>query len=109
MGQIPVYTPSAAGTPPNPTAAANGDTAPIGKGYTLYVKNGDSASHTVTMIAPGVLGTGAAYPDPPFVIAAGSSAWIPLIADFRDPSDGQAHLTYDAVTGMTRVVLRPWA
>lgn len=109
MGQIPVYTPSAAGTAPLLTAAANGDTAPIGRGYVLRVKNGDASSHTVTITTPGTLGSGASYPDKAVTVAAGAEAWIPLIDDYRDPADQQAHIAYDALTSVTRVVQRPWS
>lgn len=83
-------------------AAALGDTAPTGLGRFLYVANGDSAPHTVTVATPGTV-SGLAIPDVAIVVAAGESAVLPLTALFRGVS-GRASITYSAATSMTVAV-----
>jgi hypothetical protein len=87
-------------------AAASGDTASCGAGYTLHVRNGDSSSHDVTIAVPGTLATGDAYPDKTYSIAAGAQVAIPILAVYKDPSDGLAHLTWSATTSMTRALVK---
>ncbi|MFJ8140653.1 hypothetical protein [Streptomyces sp. NPDC096013] len=87
------------------SAAAGGDTCLTGAGVVLLVKNGDSASHTVTLVTPGTV-NGLAIADRPVPVAAGAMEAIPVTADYRDPSTGRASITYDAVTSMQVAVLR---
>lgn len=107
MSLIPTFSPSVAGGAPNYTAAAAGDTAPVGPGLVLIVKNASGSSVTVTLATPATLPTGDAYPDKVYTVAATTGEqWIPLIADYRDPTDGSAHISYSATTSVTRAVVR---
>lgn len=106
MALISSFSPSIAGTAPTYGNAASGDTAEVGAGLWLVVRNDDAASKTVTIATPGLLTTGDPYPDKAYTVAAGGEAWIPLIADYRDPSDGLAHITWSATTSVTRAVVR---
>ncbi|MFB6710629.1 hypothetical protein [Streptomyces sp. NPDC056333] len=84
-------------------ATALGDTAPVGPGRFLYIMNGDTAQHTVTIVTPGTV-SGLAIPDVAVVVAAGKSAVVPLHRLFRG-STGRASITYDAVTAVKVAVL----
>lgn len=84
-------------------AAGGGDKAKPGPGVFLYVTNGDSGPHTVTLNDPNSVDPGNANdfdPDVDIVIVAGVSKFIPLPVRFLD-ADGLAHWTYDAVTSVT--------
>lgn len=95
------------GTAPTFAAAAAGDTAEVDPANTLIVKNGSGGSINVTLVTPGNLGTGDAYPDKVYAVAAAGERWIPLIDAFRDPAqNGQAGITYSATTSVTRAVVR---
>jgi hypothetical protein len=95
------------GTAPTFAAAAAGDTAEAGPTDTLIVKNASGGSINVTITTPGTLPSGDAYPDKVYAVAAGGERWIPLIADFKDPSiGGQATITYSATTSVTRAAVR---
>ncbi|MFG2837030.1 hypothetical protein ACGFYE_18745 [Streptomyces zaomyceticus] len=83
-------------------ASADGDTAPVGAGRFLYVRNGDAAPHTVTIATPGTL-SGVAIADVTVTVPAGESKIVPLTALFRGAS-GRAALTYDAVTAVSVAV-----
>lgn len=87
-------------------AAAASDTAQVGDGIYLIVKNGDSSSHTVTITTPSTLATGDAYPDKAYVVPAGEMWFIPMLAIYADFTDGLAHLTWSATTSMTRAVFK---
>ena len=87
-------------------AAASGDTAQCGDGYVLWVKNGDASAKTVTLVVPGNLPTGDAYPDKQYTIPAGEMWPLPLLGIYADPSDGLAHITYSATTSVTRAVVK---
>lgn len=106
MALITAFSPSIAGTAPTFNAAAANDTAEVGAGLYLIVRNDDASSKTATIATPGMLTTGDAYPDKVYTVAAGAEAWIPLIADFRDQTDGLAHITWSATTSVTRAVVR---
>ncbi|MGW1278018.1 hypothetical protein ACWD4V_13840 [Streptomyces tsukubensis] len=80
-------------------ASAGGDTAPVGPGRFLYVRNGDAASKTVTIATPGTV-SGLPIPDVAVPVPAGESALIPLATLFRGPT-GRAAITYSAVTGVS--------
>lgn len=95
-----------AGTAPTFAAAAGGGDACItGAGILLAVTNGDASSKTVTVATPGTV-NGLAIADRAVVVAAGTTAYIPIGNDYRDPSTGLAAITYSAVTSVTVAVLR---
>lgn len=107
MALIPTHQPSVAGTAPSFVAAASGDTAKCGSGYWLIAKNTNVASRTVTVVVPGNLATGDAYPDKVYTLAADTGeVWIPLLREYANATDGEAHLTYSATAGVTRVVVK---
>lgn len=82
-------------------ASGGGDTAVTGDGRFLVVKNGDASSKTVTLVVPGNLETGVAYPDKDYVVAAGATVLIPLLPIYRNHATGVANITYSAVTSVT--------
>jgi hypothetical protein len=97
----------ATGTAPTFAAAAAGDTAEVDPANTLIVKNGSGAGITVTLVTPGNLATGDAYPDKAYTVAAAGEAWIPLVDAFRDNTiNGQATINYSATASVTRAVVR---
>lgn len=96
-GLAPTYT----------AASAGGDTVDPGRRAFLVVKNGDAASHTVTLATPGNLPTGDAYPDKTYTVPAGTELWIPLLDAYADPADGLAYITYDGVTSVTVAAILP--
>jgi hypothetical protein len=80
-------------------ATAGGDTAAIGAGRFLVIKNGDAGSHTATLTTPGTV-SGVAVAEVAVVVAAGKTSTIPLDSIFKT-SIGRAQITYDAVTSVT--------
>lgn len=84
-------------------AAAGGDTAPVGPGRALYVKNGGGTSITVTVATPGEV-SGMAIADPTLTLAADESGMIPLGRIFAG-TNGRASITYSAVTSVTVAAL----
>lgn len=106
MALIASFSPSIAGTAPAFNNAAANDTAEVGVGLWLIVKNGSGAEVDVTLATPGFLTTGDAYPDKVYPVAASGEKWIPLLADYRDPTDGYAHITWESTTSVTRAVVR---
>ena len=90
--------PVLAGTPPTFAAPLASDTVQVGS--TLIVKNGSGASITVTLVTPGTLPTGDAYPDRAYTVAAGAEAWIPVLVEYRN-SAGVAAVTFSSVTSVT--------
>lgn len=106
MAQISTHSVTVTGGAPTFQAAASGDTAAVGTDYVLVVKNGDASSHTVTIATPGNLATGDAYPDKAYTVAAGGEQWVPLLSLYADPSDGLAHISYDATTSVTVAVVK---
>lgn len=77
--------------------AAAGDEAQVGTNLFLVVRNGDAASHTVTIAVPGTGFTGTAHPDLVETVEAGELAIIPLSPVFADPTiGGRAAISYDA-------------
>ncbi|MFG2307665.1 hypothetical protein ACGFS9_03080 [Streptomyces sp. NPDC048566] len=80
-------------------AGAGGDTAPVGPHRFLYVANGDSSSHTVTLATPGTV-KGLAISDATVTVAAGEHAIIPLHNVYRG-ANGRAAITYDGVTSVS--------
>ena len=90
--------PVLAGTPPTFAAPATSDTVQVGS--TLIVKNASGAGITVTLVTPGNLPTGDAYPDRAYTVAAGAEAWIPVLPEYRNTA-GVAAVTFSAVTSVT--------
>ncbi|UNZ20626.1 hypothetical protein [Streptomyces sp. 891-h] len=87
-------------------AAAGGDNCATGAGVLLLVKNGDAASHTVTLATPQTFDGDLALEDRAVAVAAGQDAAIPVTDRYRDPSTGRCSITYDAVTSVTVAVIR---
>lgn len=107
MAEITPFRPSIAGGKPTFAAAASGDTARCGAGYYLVVKNANAATRTVTITVPGTLATGDAYPDKAYTVAAlTGEEWIPLLAEYTDPTDRLAHIAYSATADVTRAVIK---
>lgn len=90
--------PVLAGTPPTFTAPAASDTVQVGS--TLVVKNASAAAITVTLVTPGNLPTGDAYPDRAYTVAAGAEAWIPVLSEYRNTA-GVAAVTFSATASVT--------
>ena len=98
-----------AGTAPTFAAAAANDTARVGNGLTLIVKNASGSSITVTIAYPGSLITGVAIPDPVYTVPATTGEqWIPLLEQYADPTTGQAAITYSATASVTRAVVKSY-
>lgn len=97
----------ATGTAPTFAAAAAGDTAEVDPANTLVVKNASGAGITLTLVTPGTLATGDAYPDKTYTVPAAGEVWVPLVDAFRDTSiNGQATVNYSATASVTRAVVR---
>ncbi len=94
--------PVIAGTAPVFAAPSTSDTVQVGT--ILVVKNGSGSSITVTMVTPGTLGTGDAYPDKAYTVTAGAEAWIPVLPDYRNTA-GVAAVTFSAVTSVTAAAI----
>ncbi len=90
--------PVLAGTPPTYAAPATSDTAQVGS--TLIVKNASAGAITVTIVTPGNLPTGDAYPDKAYTVGVGAEAWIPVLSEYRNTA-GVAAVTFSAVTSVT--------
>lgn len=96
---ISTYTvPVIAGTAPTYVTPASSETVQVGS--TLIVKNGAGAGITVTLVTPGNLSTGDAYPDKAYTVGAGAEAWIPVLPDYRNTA-GVAAVTFSATTSVT--------
>lgn len=107
MAQIATFTVTNAGGAPTFAAAASGDTAAVGPGMELEVRNGSGSSITVTITAVGVLDSGDNYPNKVYTVAAGGEARIPLTSNnYRNASDQLAHLTWSSTTTVTRAVTK---
>lgn len=91
-----------------PTAAdVAGETFRPDDHVVLWVVNGSGGSINVTVAVPGNSKYGPANPDVVVAIAAGVSQGIgPFPADLADPADGLVHVTYSAVTTVTRRLVR---
>lgn len=74
-----------------------------GNPTTFRVKNGDSASHTVTLVQARPCSLGGTTPthDVVIVVAAGAEEDIELPSQVVDPATGHVSATYSAVTSMT--------
>lgn len=107
MAEISPFTVTTAGGKPTFAAAAAGDTAKVGAGYTLIVRNTNASTRTVTIAYPGTLPSGDAIPDKVYTVGATTGEeWIPLLAEYADPTTGQAAITYSATTDVTRAVVK---
>jgi len=80
-------------------ASGGGDTCTPGDGVFLEVLNSDASSKTVTIATPGTVG-GLAIADRAVTIPAGERWKIPLPRMYAG-TDGQAAITYSAVTSVT--------
>ena len=90
--------PVLAGTPPVFAAPLASDTVQVGS--TLVVKNASAGAVTVTLVTPGNLPTGDAYPDRVYTVGAGAEAWIPVLSEYRNTA-GVASVTFSAVASVT--------
>jgi hypothetical protein len=109
MALINTHVVSLAGTAPTFATAVAGDTARVGTGLTLIVKNASGSPITVTMVTPGNLDTGDAKPDKVYTVAAtNGEQWIPLLESYADPVTGNAAITYSATTSVTRAVVKSY-
>lgn len=106
MAEIPLRTPSYEGLNLALGAAASGDTAQCGPGYTLLVNNGAGAPITVTLAVPGNTTYGVAAPDKTVTVPAGQLWAIPLLEVYRDPSTRQAAVSWSATPSVTRAVIK---
>jgi hypothetical protein len=86
------------------SAAAGGDTAPVGGGLKLHVSNGSGAAVTVTIVTPGTI-DGLSIGDAALSVPAGGHGFIPLTQVYRDPVTGRANITYSAVTTVNVAVI----
>ena len=106
MAEITLQKLGALGVVANMGNAANGDTAQVGGNKRLIVQNTDASSHAVTVAVPGNDFTGAAKPDLTVTVAASAIVIIPLLDAYADPAlNGQAGISYAALTGMKRTVV----
>lgn len=95
------------GGKPTFAAAAAGDTAEVGTGRALIVRNGAGTDITVTVAVPGNTINGIAAPDTTYtVLATTGEQWIPMFDYYADPSDGLAHITYSSTTTVTRAAVK---
>lgn len=106
MSQIATAHVTIAGTAPTFAAAAAGDTAEVGAGCKLIVKNGAGASMTVTVAVPGKTVNQIDAPDTVYTVPATGESWIPLYDFYADPTDGLAHLTWSSTATVTRAVVK---
>jgi hypothetical protein len=88
------------------SASGGGDTAQVGDGYCLLVKNASGGSITATLATPNTV-DGLAIADRAVAVGAGVTTSIPLAAWlYKDPTDGYVHITYSAVTSVTVTVIK---
>lgn len=90
--------PLLAGTPPTYAVPSASDTVQVGS--TLIVKNASAGAITVTMVTPGTLPTGDAYPDKAYTVGVGAEAWIPVLPEYRNTA-GVAAVTFSATASVT--------
>ena len=88
------------------SAAGGGDVINTpGERVHLLVRNADASDKTVTIAVPGTLWNGQAAPDSAVTVTAGTTKAIPLGPNYLD-SNGQASVTYSAVTSVTIAAVR---
>ena len=95
---VPVLT----GTPPTFNTPSASDTAEINT--ILIVKNGSGASINVTLVTPGTLPTGDAYPDRVIAVPAGAERWIPVLPDYAQ-AGGTATVNFSATASVTAAAI----
>lgn len=104
MATLTVATPTIAGATFTAASAAGGGDVFANNGKTfLYIKNGDSGSHTVTITPQNTVG-GAGYTISPIAVAVGAGVEKiigPFDPQYFNNSSGQAVVTYDGVTSVT--------
>lgn len=88
-----------AGTAPTFAAPSASETVTVGS--ILVVKNGSASSINVTLVTPGTLETGDAYPDKVVAVPAGAERWIPVGGVFMDPVSRVASVTFSATASVT--------
>lgn len=101
------------GAGPTFTAATASDTMAPGPNVWVEYRSVHSAATAVTLVVPGNLATGVAYPDKEYTLAAGSGAGnivpseirIPLEKFAMDASTGLVTITTDQQTGVTMAVV----
>lgn len=81
-------------------ASGGGDTVTNARAATLVVKNGDSASHSVTFTGVVECTQGGLH-DVTVAVAAGNTEHIPVPSQAIDPATGDAAITWSAVTSVT--------
>lgn len=99
----PQTVPAISGAAPAFAAPAASDKTEVGA--VLIVKNGSAAAVTVTLVTPGNLDTGDAYPDKTYSVPAGGEFWIPVLAVYRG-TDGLAAVNFSAVASVTVAAVR---
>lgn len=86
-----------AGTAPTFAAVAASDTMPVGERLFAVYRSTHTVQCDVTVVVPGTLETGVAYPDLVLSLPIGSvtmqELWIPLQKVYQDPSTGVATIT----------------
>jgi hypothetical protein len=92
-------------TPTYASAAAGGDQAPIGRNFLLEIRNGGASPITATLVTYATF-KGIAVADTALVIPAGGIGLVPMDTVYRNPANGQATVTYSAVTSVTVAVLQ---
>jgi hypothetical protein len=92
-----------AGTAPTFAAPAASETVPVGT--LLVVKNASAASVNVTLVTPGTLATGDAYPDKVYAVPAGQELWIPVLGEYMDPVSRVASVTFSATASVTAAAI----
>lgn len=100
----------AAGTAPTFGAASTSDTAEVGNGVNTFAvyKNTDASTEDITVVIPGTLVSGDAFPDKVYTIAANTGElWIPLRKEY-DAADGTGRctITMTSATGITVAIVR---
>lgn len=87
------------------SAGGSGDRFTPGDKTFLYIRNTDSASHTVTVVTPGTVAGLAIADVGPVTVAAGAIEMIPIPAALFASSDGLGDVSYSATTGMKVAVV----
>lgn len=113
MAALTTFPLVAAGTAPTFVAASTSDTVEVGNGNNTFLvyRNTDASTEAITVVIPGTLVSGDAFPDKVYTIAAGNvttaEVWIPLRKEY-DAGDGtgRATVTMVSATGITVAVVR---
>jgi hypothetical protein len=101
----------ATGAGPTFTAATSSDTMRPASNVWVEYRSVHSSTTTVTVVVPGNLGTGDAYPDKAYTLAAGGGAGNIVPSELRVPlekfmqADGVVTITTSQQTGVTMAVV----